>query len=87
MHHYSSALIHFEAIRTAADRVDDPEVRTVALDLVARLEMDYHLQKLSKGSLLLALESFRGLPGTADSIKALEVMAGRGASVWGTSDT
>jgi hypothetical protein len=80
MHRFSSALIHLEAIRKAAELAEDLEVREVALELVARLEMDYHLQRLTKASVLLALDTFRGLPGTAGSIKALEAMASRGVS-------
>jgi hypothetical protein len=82
MHHYSSALIHLEAIRKAAGLVEDLEVRATALDLVARLEMDYHLQRLSRSSLLVALDAFRGLRGTEESVRALEAMATRGASGW-----
>lgn len=80
MHHYPSALIHLEAIRKAAGLAEDTEVRATALELVARLEMDYHLQRLSRSAMLLALDAFRGLPGTEDSINALEAMAARGVS-------
>lgn len=80
MHRHPSALIHLEAIRQAAGRVEDAEVRAVALDLVARIEMDYHLHRLSKGAMLTALDAFRGLPGTEESIRALEAMATRGPS-------
>lgn len=82
MHNYLSALIHLEAIRLAAGRAEDPEVRATALDLVERLEMDYHLQKLGKASMLTALEAFRGLPGTEESIRALEAMAAQSPSGW-----
>jgi len=82
MHHFPSALIHLEAIRAAAVLSDDTEVRATAMELVTRLEMDYHLQRLSRASMLLALDAFRGLPGTEDSIRALEGMATRSVSGW-----
>lgn len=82
MHHFPSALIHLEAIREAAGSAEDAEVRATALELVTRLEMDYHLQRLSRASMLLALDAFRGLPGTEGSIKALEAMAARSVSGW-----
>lgn len=82
MHRYPSALIHLEAIRQAAGRVEDAEVRAVALDLVARIEMDYHLHRLTKGAMLAALDAFRGLPGTEESNSALKAMATRGPSGW-----
>jgi hypothetical protein len=82
MHNYPSALIHLEAIRKAAGLAEDAEVRATALDLVARLEMDYHLHKLSKSAMLTALEAFRGLPGTDESIRALEAMAAQSPSGW-----
>jgi hypothetical protein len=82
MHHFPSALIHLEAIRAAAALSDDLEVRIVALELAMRLETDFHLQRLSRASMLLALDAFRGLPGTEDSIKALEAMASRSVTGW-----
>ena len=82
MHHFPSALIHLEAIRAAAALSDDLEVRVAALELVMRLETDYHLQRLSRASMLLALDAFRGLPGTEDSIRALEAMAAHSVSGW-----
>lgn len=75
MHHYPSALIHLHAIRTCVAQAADEETRDAAAELIDRLETHFHLHTLSNSVLLMALDAFRDIPGTAESVGALAALA------------
>ena len=77
MHNHPEAFAHLMTIRTnVAQAIGvDPDVRRAAAELIDRLEMLYKRQSLSRPTVMIALDAFRGIPGTAESIEALRIIA------------
>jgi hypothetical protein len=77
MHRFPSAMTHLQVIRECVSQSPDQETRTVAVELIDRLEAHCVQHVLGKEALLSALDSFRGVQGTEESIKALEDLTKR----------
>jgi uncharacterized protein (UPF0147 family) len=77
MHTHPAALAHLMNLRTSIAEAGevDPDVRRAAAELVDRLEKSLRKQSLSKSTVILALDAFKGIPGTSESVAALRVMA------------
>ena len=77
MHTHPEALAHLMTIRENIARASDidTDTRRVAAELIDRLEMLYRGQRLSRVTVMLALDAFTGIPGTEESVAALRTIA------------
>jgi uncharacterized protein (UPF0147 family) len=77
MHTHPEALAHLMTIRESVANASDidPEVRRIAAELIDRLELLYNRKSLSRATVVIALDAFKGIPGTAESVDALRIIA------------
>jgi len=77
MHTHPEALAHLMTIRKNVAEASsvDPDVRRAAAELIDRLEMLYRRQSLSRATVVIALDAFKGIPGTDESVAALRFIA------------
>jgi hypothetical protein len=77
MHTHPEALAHLTTIRESVAHATeiDPEVRRIAAELIDRLALLYKRKRLSRATVVIALDAFKGIPGTEESVAALRSIA------------
>jgi len=77
MHTHPEALAHLTTIRESVAHATeiDPEVRRIAAELIDRLALLSKRKRLSRATVVIALDAFKGIPGTEESVAALRSIA------------